>query len=229
MKWEMLDKYISELKELKEKYLSQIQIYTALEVDYIPGISGVNVFKDTALDYTIGSVHYVTDEAGINFLTIDHTSADFERGIKELFAGDVKRAVRAYYANVNKMLTEDAPDIVGHIDLIKKFNKNNRFFDETSSWYLDEVANTIEILAKSKSILEINTRGKYKNLTQDFYASEFILRKAKQLDIPVMINSDSHDVADLLLEYTHAENLMREIGFEKKTVFYNGRFNEEAI
>jgi histidinol-phosphatase (PHP family) len=57
MKAERLNEYISDIDKIKRQDAG-IDIYTGLEVDYIPNVVSPEVFKKK-LDYTIGSVHFV--------------------------------------------------------------------------------------------------------------------------------------------------------------------------
>lgn len=58
LKQEDLGKYLSTVENLKKEYSGKIQVYTGLEIDYIPDKSGPSSenFKNLDLDYTIGSV-----------------------------------------------------------------------------------------------------------------------------------------------------------------------------
>jgi len=60
---------------------------------------------------------------------MDFTAEELARGLREVYVGDVQAMVRAYYERVQMMVKQDPPDIIGHLDLIKKLNKGNRFFD----------------------------------------------------------------------------------------------------
>src|SRR5687768_9967132 len=55
MKSERLPEYLESVRKLKVLN-HDLDIYAGLEVDFIPGVTSPNVFKNK-LDYTIGSVH----------------------------------------------------------------------------------------------------------------------------------------------------------------------------
>src|SRR5688500_7952664 len=57
MKFERLSEYLESINRLR-KTNPDLDIYKGLEVDFIPGITSPNVYKDK-LDYTVGSVHFV--------------------------------------------------------------------------------------------------------------------------------------------------------------------------
>ena len=53
-----------------------------------------------------------------------------ERCFREDFSGRSRMMAESYYDEVRRM-AERKPDILGHVDLIAKFNEAGRFFDET--------------------------------------------------------------------------------------------------
>ena len=63
-------------------------------------------------DYMVGSVHYVDE------ISIDSEDADFKRAIDE--CGGLEALAVRYYENVAEMVAELEPDVVGHLDLIRK-------------------------------------------------------------------------------------------------------------
>jgi histidinol-phosphatase (PHP family) len=204
MKKEKLFQYLEELEILKNKYLGIISIKSGLEVDYIESVSGPSYFREYNLDYIIGSVHYIMcDESCNSYFTIDASAEEFAKGVK-MFGGDVAKIVKTYYSAIKKMIINDAPDIVGHIDLIKKFNRNNAFFDEAEQWYVSELEEVVAVLLSRPITVEINTRGYYKGLTEEFYPSDIFLRKIIKSKIPVIINTDAHHPDELNLGFSLA-------------------------
>jgi histidinol-phosphatase (PHP family) len=61
MPLERATNYTREIAQIKQEYAKKLQIYTGMEVDYVPGTIGPNnrFIKNLGLDYTIGSVHFV--------------------------------------------------------------------------------------------------------------------------------------------------------------------------
>ena len=55
------DAYLSEINRIKQKYRNRIQVYMGLEVDFIPGLTGIEklLSKGINMDYLIGSVHFI--------------------------------------------------------------------------------------------------------------------------------------------------------------------------
>ena len=229
IKEERLNDYIQEVEKYKLSFANQISIYKSLEVDFIQNISGPNNFRNLGLDYIIGSVHYVSSDNNSEFITIDHSAEEFEKGINRAFNGDIRKAISKYYLLVKELLINNKPDIIAHIDLIKKFNKNNRYFDENSDWYLTELDNLFEIVKQSSVIVELNTRGFYKNLTKDFYPCDYFLQKCINNDVPIIVNSDTHHTTELTMGIKEAINKLKSLGCKELVVFNNTAFQKISI
>lgn len=217
MKEENLEKYVETIKSLKEKYKNHIQIYCGLEVDYFPGISGPDSprFKELDLDYTIGSVHFMKNERTGECLNLDGSEEKYERIIETFFNGDVKAFVTEYYSLVRRMLSEHKPDMVGHLDLVRKNNKNQRHFNEMEDWYREAVLKTLQVIKDSGVILEVNTGAMAKGYLTTPYPSFWVLEKCNELGIPVTLNSDVHSPEKLDAFFDEALVLIKEAGYSK--------------
>lgn len=220
--------YISTIKSLKEKYQDQIDIYCSMEMDFIPGI--VKDFKKTKeelnLDYMIGSVHLVGND--INKLWfIDGSKVEtYDEGLFNYYNGDIKKGVKTFFHQYNEMIETEEFDIVGHFDKIKMHNRD-RYFTENEKWYRDLLMETLTLIKEKSLIVEVNTRGIYKKRSEDFYPSTWILPIMCEMNIPVVISSDSHKSEELTLCFKEAEDALKTAGYKETMCFRNGGF--EAI
>ncbi len=220
MKQDDLGAYLQDIKHAKELY-PQIQVYKGLEIDFIPDVIGPGDFEEYKLDVIVGSVHYIGQYADGTHFCMDFTAEELARGLREVYAGDVQAMVCAYYERVQMMVRYDPPDIIGHLDLVKKLNKGNRFFDETQTWYKEIVAETIEVIANSSCIVEINTRGFYQGKTTEFYPSKWILELCFEKNIAVTISSDAHHFSELENNFAEVAELLLSIGYREVKVYLN--------
>ena len=120
--------YKAQVAKLKERYAGKLDILCGLEWD---------LFSDddpTQYDYWIGSTHYVKGPKTGKYYEIDFRPQDLHDCIFDDFDGDPLAAVEAYFAEVAKVAAK-GPDILAHIDLIKKLNGEGEFFDEESPRY----------------------------------------------------------------------------------------------
>lgn len=217
------DEYIALMQNLKQKYNSQIAVYSGMEMDYIPGMSENfgKVKAEYKLDYLIGSVHLVRLENNSELWFTDGPNYEtYDKGLNELFAGDIKKAVTRYYHQLNEMIENQHIDIIGHFDKIKMHNRD-RFFTEDESWYVSLVSETLDLLQDRDIIVEVNTRGIYKQRSETTYPGLDILKQIKSLRIPVMVNSDAHKPHELDLAFEQAYSLLKEAGIDE-VVYYKG-------
>jgi histidinol-phosphatase (PHP family) len=228
MKIDHLDKYIREIEYLKKKY-KEMDIYSGLEVDYIPGQTGPKNFAERNLDFIVGSVHYAGQFKNQDYCCIDGTIEEFERALKSVFNNNIEKLVARYYENVIEMIEKDPPDIIGHLDLIKKLNSNNRYFNEEESWYQNLIVDVVKAVSTSNCILEVNTRGYYKSYTREFYPGKQILEKCIESDIPVTISSDAHHPSELDQNYEDAASLLLDIGYNHVFIFEKGGWSKVQI
>lgn len=226
-----IEKYIEEVTVLKEKYKDEIDVFLGMELDYITGI-GFDWFAQSMierLDYYIGSVHFLGNLNNGKMWTVDYSIEELLLGIKESFHGDLRLAVEAYYSLMSEMAERYQPPIIGHIDLIKKLNKNNLLFDENESWYKKAVEKCLDIIKGTKSIIEINTGGISRNYTLEQYPSTFILRMIKEKGIPVIINSDAHTAEGINCKFDEMYNLVKALGFDKLSILTKDGWSAQKI
>ncbi|MGJ3235846.1 histidinol-phosphatase [Marivirga sp.] len=235
-KWSMkeadLAKYLQEIRNLKAQYKNRIEVYVGLEVDYVPDMVGPSdpKIKQLGLDYSIGSVHYVDQLEDGTHWEIDGTRTDFLKGFKEIFQGDGKNVIHRYLALTREMVDSQETQIVGHLDKIKIHNKaESPLFSDEDKWYQDKVEETLSIIKERGAIVEVNTRGMYKKLTNEPYPGKMILKRIKQRNIPIMLNSDSHHPREITGSYPEAIELLRELGFKELMALKNNEWQSVAL
>ena len=217
MQAEYLNDYIHAIEEIKKDFNDQIEIYTSLEVDYIPNIISVDsdFIQSLPLDYTIGSVHFVDHFPDGTPWCIDGPNSVFKMGLNQLFDNDIKMAVHRYYQLIREMVSTACPSIIGHLDRIKKNNKKERYFTEKKKWYQKEVKKTLECIAQTNAILEVNTKGYYKKKQDETYPSTWILQIANELNIPVHLASDAHHPDDIVKGFHFARKELLKVGYKE--------------
>jgi histidinol-phosphatase (PHP family) len=215
----LLPEYLDTACRLQNAYRDRIELLVGLEVDYIPEIIAPTSAQIRALnlDFTVGSVHFIGRLADGELWTADGPPEELERGAAESFGGDIRETVEEYYRRMTAMVSTAPPDIIGHFDVIKKNNRGDRYFSEDASWYRAAVSQTLEAVASSPCILEINTGGIVRGTSGALYPSKWILAECLKREIPVMINSDAHRPEQLDGYYGEAVAILKEIGFRDLT------------
>ena len=216
-----IEKYKKEILRLKEKYADKINVFIALEADYIPEVSTPHsVFKNNiGLDYIIGGVHLVKKKDTDKLWFIDGSRVEsYDEGVKDIFNGNIEEAVGAYFSQITEMVQTQKPDIIAHFDKIKMHNKD-RYFLESDAWYKKLVNQSINVIEWSGCIVEVNTRGLYKKRSDSFYPSRHILELCYLKKIPVTLSSDAHKPEELSLYFNEAVELLKDVGFIKIMVY----------
>ena len=222
-----LPEYLEEAQLLKEKYQDQIQLYTGLEVDYIPEIIGPmhQSIASHSLDYNVGSVHFPD---GVHF-EADGSRQVFVNAIDQIFSGSAQKLVCRYYELIREMLTISKPTILGHMDKIKIHNVAGKLFDENSEWYKMEIKMTLDTLAKSGALLEVNTRGIYKKKCKETYPSPYILSQANKREIPIVINSDAHHPREIISNFDFARTTLLDVGYSRIWQLWDDNWVEREL
>ena len=231
IKNEDIEKYMDEINRLKEKYKGYICVFLGMELDYIPSIGFDEKNRELIdrLDYYIGSVHHMGWLNSDSMWIVDWDIEELMEGISKSFNGSIRSTVEAYYNLIVEMAVNFEPPIIGHLDLIKKFNKEQSLFDEREDWYKTCVINCLEVIKDTDSILEINTSDMSKGYINEQYPSNFILKLIKEMNIPIMINSDAHDIGNLDYKFNEMYKLIRSLGFERVSYLTNSGFATQNI
>ncbi len=199
-------KYIEEINRLKQVYKDKIYILCGVEKDYYSDIET----KD--FDYVIGSVHYI--KAGNKYLPVDENAEMSKKIIKNFFDGDVYSFIKEYYMTVSDVVNKTKADIIGHFDLISKFNEQERMFNENDPRYIKVYRQAIDSLVKYNKPFEINTGAISRGYRTQAYPSDEMLKYICKKGGCVILSSDSHSKETLLYGFEEYEKKARDIGFK---------------
>ena len=185
--------YAEEIRALAEKYGDRIRVYCGVEADYIPGGACPDraFYEEIKPDYIIGSVHYVKAPDG-NLVAVDISPENLADGIRAHFEGSVEAYIRAYFAQEREMIEKFDFDIIGHPDLVRKFNVKSPYFSENDVWYIEELVKTADVIAASGKIVEVNTGAISRGWLDDAYPSRPFRDLLRERGVKFVLNSDSH-------------------------------------
>ena len=214
--------YKAQVAKLKERYAGKLDILCGLEWD---------LFSDddpTQYDYWIGSTHYVKGPKTGKYYEIDFRPQDLHDCIYDDFDGDPLAAVEAYFAEVEKVAAMK-PDILAHIDLIKKLNAEGEFFDEESPRYKAAALKALNAAKENGCLLEVNTGGVYRGYRKDFYPGPWLLTEWHKMGGKVIITSDAHDTASLTFGFDEAAEAVKAAGFSSVEVLTVNGFETQEL
>ena len=178
--------YRAEIRRLAEVYAGRIRVLLGLEAELAKPYSRI----PGEYDYVIGSHHFITAPDG-GFFAFDHKPEILADGVRKHFGGDASAFVKAYYAAIRSTLDLDF-EIVGHADLVRKFNKKHPFFDEDADWYREELEKTADAIAKSGKLVEVNTGAISRGWMDDAYPSPIFRRLLRERGVRFVLSSDAH-------------------------------------
>lgn len=203
MKKEAYAEYKREIDFLKKKYAGRIKILCGIEQDYCSNM------PFDGFDYAIGSVHYV--KAGSEYFAADDTREILIDGAEKYFGGDILAVAEEYFravANPPKGI-----NIIGHFDLISKFNKNESLFSETDERYVSAYKRAIDALLPLDIPFEVNTGAISRGYKDTPYPSEAQLEYIREKGGRVILSSDSHSKDTLCYGFEAETERLRKIGF----------------
>ena len=197
-----LPEYHRMMKELRARY-PKFTVKIGIEADYIPGFEEKTrrILEGYPYDFVIGSIHF-----------IDNWAFDDPDEHVKWKEKDIDRVYRDYYELLRRSASSGLFDIMGHVDLVKKFG-HRPHADLT-----DEIERTARTFREAGVTVEINTSGLRKPV-KEIYPSLDALKVYRKAGVPITFSSDSHDPADVGRDYDRAAKLARAAGYTEYRVF----------
>ena len=209
MELSKLPDYVKEINTFKND--SHITVKAGLEVDFVPSKMDelMQTIDNFDFDYLIGSVHHIGDWL-----------IDSESQIQRWKGQNIDDIYRQYFSLVQEMVKTGRFNIIGHLDLPKKFGfrpKNN---------ITDVLLETIRVISKSDMCVEINTSGLRKPC-HEIYPSQDLLKTCFDNAVPITLGSDAHSPENVAADFDHAIKLLREVGYTEIVKF--SKRNKEFV
>jgi histidinol-phosphatase (PHP family) len=204
--------YIYEADRLREKYSGRIDIRLGTEIDFLP-----EYFSDIQehlgryrLDYVIGSIHFVDG------IAIDYRENVLASQIDRL--GGPEGLWDKYWTALHRFLSWNLFQIVGHLDLPRKFSitKNNKDFSDSIHGILDRIRD-------QGLVLDVNTGGIDRASDHGLYPSKQILRWAVEKNMEFSFGSDAHRSADVGRYFPETAEFLVSLGCKYAVSFHRGK------
>ena len=201
--------YLDEIERLRDIYSNKIRIYHGAEVDYYSD------YLSDRFEYRIGSVHYV-EKNGVRY-SVDDSPGLLDDIAREAFGGDYMALCESYYANVADVINRTGADIIGHFDLITKFNEVSPKINTNDERYIAAWKQAADKLLKTEALFEINTGAISRGYRTAPYPATDIIDYIGTNGGSFILSSDSHSTSSLLCKFDECERMIREKGYKLVT------------
>jgi len=184
------DAYAEALGALAKEFEGRLVVLRGFEAEVIPKASYVeemlNLLKRHQFDYIVGSVHYVDE------IQIDGDKAGFDAAVAG--CGGIEPFAVRYYDTVASMVDALRPDVVGHLDLIRRNAPPDAVLDTPA---IREAADrALKVIQDQGAILDLNTAGYRKGLGSP-YPAPWLVRRATEMGVGFCFGDDSHGPAQV--------------------------------
>lgn len=194
------DEYKKCISELREKYKDKIKILSGIEQDY---------YSETVpegYDYVIGSVHHLKIRG--EDVPVDYSADILKDAANKYFSGDFAPLYEEYYKRVADVVRKTGATIIGHFDLITKFNEKEKLFDETDERYRRAWRAAVDALIPCGIPFEINTGAISRGHRTTPYPSAEIRDYIREKGGRLILSSDSHSEKNIAFEFEKYNDLL---------------------
>ena len=214
-------RYREQILEARKQLGDRIDILLGLEQDIY------SVPTDFAYDYLLGSVHYVLADG--EYCEVDGSREAIVQAAERHFGGDMYGYVRAYYETVAQVADKTHCDIVGHFDLVTKFNRGGVLFDENDPRALHPALEALDALLEKDVVFEINTGAIARGYRKTAYPAPSLLRRIAERGGRVTLSADAHCKEHLLFGFALAADMARAAGLSSVLVLTQNGWRERGL
>ena len=202
--------YKEEIGRLKEKYKGKIDIYLGIEQDYMSSPA-------VGYEYILGSVHCLYKDG--HYISLDDTPELLKEAIRLYYNNDPYALCEDYYETVSHLYEKTKCQIIGHFDLITKFNEKDFLIDTKNERYRKAAKKALYNLIDTPAVFEINYGAISRGYRSIPYPEPFILSILSGAGKPVILSSDAHSDKTLLYGFEEGERLIKEYNLNRLESF----------
>ncbi|HYE11930.1 MAG TPA: histidinol-phosphatase HisJ family protein [Patescibacteria group bacterium] len=202
-------KYTNEIKRLKDKYSSKLEIFTGIEFGMQPHILEADevFFQNKSFDYILGSIHTANK--------------------KELYGGDFllgqseHDSILNYFNDMIFCVNHfNSYHNLGHLDAISRYVSSGSF---KSAKYMEFIEEVLRIIVQKGKGIELNTSGRRYSLPH-FHPEPSIIKLYNQLGGEIVtLGSDSHSPSTLGFGFDEAVATLQSCGLKYYTIYKGGK------
>lgn len=223
-----LPRYMDEVLRLRQRYAGRIEIFLGAEWDVLSSIDL------SAFDYVIGSVHHLPLRAvdspnltAADFPAVDHSARATASLLADNYGVDADAMARDYFREMKKVAANPHALVVGHFDLLTKFDEQHGFFSPMRPAYRAAALGAMETLVHAGKIFEVNTGAIARGYRTTPYPARELLCALREMGGRVTLSADAHLASDIACAYELAERIVRDCGFD--SLWKLSRVNETPV
>ena len=193
------DKFTKEIEECRETFSGKLSIKKGLEIGepYLNKEELAKNIENMDLDFIIGSVHNIDDLKLRTYMKGKEKDQNYLDYFKEVYKV-------AKYSDV---------DVLGHLDLMKRYAYKD-FGNYEFNSYKEIIQEILKEAIKRGIGIELNTSG-FRNDVGEPYPSIDILKMYKNLGGEILtIGSDSHSIDFIGENFHDGVDILKSIGFK---------------
>lgn len=200
--------YAGRAAELQAKYGGRLRLLRGFEAEVVPRAEYVSLTRQLRdqfrFDYIVGSVHWVDE------IIIDYTPAEFARALDH--CGSLERLAIRYYETVAEMAEALRPEIIGHLDLVRKYAPDDDAVDTPA--IRAAACAALDAIHRADTLLDVNTGGYRKGLGRP-YPAPWLVRAATERNVGFTFGDDSHRPAEVGMGIPEARRYLLELGVDR--------------
>jgi histidinol-phosphatase (PHP family) len=178
------ERYVRSALELRARHADRLELLIGFETEALP-VEGwaakMRELRQSApFDYIVGSVHSIGDT------WVDLNAETSERAARENGGWEALRG--KYFDQLASLVDALRPEVVGHVDLIRRFEPADFRFSEAS---LKRAERVLEAARAAGSALDVNAAPARRGFGPVYPGPE-VLARACAMGVPVTLGDDSH-------------------------------------
>ena len=188
-----LDDYVKMVERARAVWAGRVDVRVGLECDYIPGMELwiEELLGKVEFHHVLGSVH--------------PQIADYK---ERFFDGDIIAFQQLYFEHLAMAAETGLFDTLSHPDLVKNIMPTEWNPDQI----MDDICRSLDRIAAAGTAMELNTSGLNKTFPE-MNPGTTILAEMYRRNIPVVVNSDSHDPYRVGAAFEDAFDMLGAVGY----------------
>ncbi len=199
MQPEQMAEYVQLVTTTADRWRDRLDVRLGLESDYFPPfVSWLEQLHDTQdFSYILGSVH--------------PQASYYQQAFP---VTDIQDFHRLYYHYLAEAAETGLFDCLSHPDLVKNTQPQAWRFTAIQ----EDVARSLDRIARTGVSMELNTSGLYKNV-QEFNPGRAQLEMMHERGITVVVGADAHSAARVGDQFPAALQLLQDVGYRQVSIY----------